>query len=972
MAKLYPPVIENIIPACYEENGMIKFIIPFSMNRAISPTQVGGFELKIKTVQSGKYLETLRTGNDANYKITENESYVIFYLKDTDKRFKVGQFYKVQLAYLMVDIQNKNKWYNQYLSGKITLQQYEEKIFDKSEVGYYSSVGILKYTTKPKVYISQLNQNSLNSHLYTYIGYYEQTDGDISEKVYSYRFNLYSSDGITILKTSEEQLHNSLNDTNMNLSQDIFSINTDLVDNKTYYIQYIITTTNKIVVSSPKYRITQRQTIDPELDAEMSAVNNFDQGVVEIFLNTKPDYYVQRAIELCKKLNDNSWLTEINSEIMEKNFSSFQAGVLKANSKTLNKIIDFYTLPKNTGSFIVSRADEDSNYTNWEQMYKFNLVQQSVQGLLYKDYTVEQGKKYRYSIQQYNDKGVYSKRIYSNIIVADFEDMFLFDGEKQLKVRFNPKVSKYSRTIPESKQETIGNKYPFIFRNGQVNYHEFSISGLISYFMDNNSMFSEIYDNMFKSDALTINYTTDNILSERLFKNQVLEWLNDGNPKLFRTPEEGNFIIKIMKVSLSPEDKLGRLLHTFSCSACEIADCTNENLLLLNILKLDDSIITEKMQFFSVDLSTKSPNEILNNRKGEIIHFSSLKCEGLFYGDELLITYEDNTQDSIVIGITENYEINNVPLIKNIIILPRYSRVNKANMEDFLNYYILNSDGRYEKVQAGIIYNENQVFYEISNKKLRGLMTFGFKSKWDNLFSSIDSISYPNPTHRQFIGEHDILKEIQYIKDDKGEYIENIKELLVNWNYIRVTKRPVDRIVKDDAISEYYYAIDNDSEKLILDEFHPSPYILHQIGKGWIYAPPGTVYNEAHPNYIFDQGSPESYIDFYNKKEYNEYEPWIEINGERIYVDDTLVFSIKDLQNFNIISLLSGNGVIIDIGYQTQKMNYKLEYGDLEDVRQDYDMAIEEINNLSNGNYNNVKTKYIILIKNLISALNSE
>jgi hypothetical protein len=53
-------------------------------------------------------------------------------------------------------------------------------------------------------------------------------------------------------------------------------------------------------------------------------------------------------------------------------------------------------------------------------------------------------------------------------------------------------------------------------------------------------------------------------------------------------------------------------------------------------------------------------------------------------------------------------------------------------------------------------------------------------------------------------------------------------------------------------------------------------------------------------------------------------------------------------------------------------MNYKLEYGVLEDVRQDYDMAIEEINNLSSGNYNNVKTKYITLIKNLISALNSE
>jgi hypothetical protein len=29
---------------------MVKFTIPFSMNRAVSETQIGGFELKIKTV----------------------------------------------------------------------------------------------------------------------------------------------------------------------------------------------------------------------------------------------------------------------------------------------------------------------------------------------------------------------------------------------------------------------------------------------------------------------------------------------------------------------------------------------------------------------------------------------------------------------------------------------------------------------------------------------------------------------------------------------------------------------------------------------------------------------------------------------------------------------------------------------------------------------------------------------------------
>jgi hypothetical protein len=41
----------------------------------------------------------------------------------------------------------------------------------------------------------------------------------------------------------------------------------------------------------------------------------------------------------------------------------------------------------------------------------------------------------------------------------------------------------------ESKIDTIGSKHPFIFRNGNVNYKEFPISGLISYFMDEEELF---------------------------------------------------------------------------------------------------------------------------------------------------------------------------------------------------------------------------------------------------------------------------------------------------------------------------------------------------------------------------------------------------------------------------------------------------------------------------------------------------
>jgi hypothetical protein len=132
-------------------------------------------------------------------------------------------------------------------------------------------------------------------------------------------------------------------------------------------------------------------------------------------------------------------------------------------------------------------------------------------GILWTDYTVEHGSQYLYSIQAYNNKGLYSNRILHVVanlngggiqsyfetdefgepyyITGDFEDMFLTDSTRQLKIRFNPQVSSYKQNVLENKVETMGSKYPFIFRNGQVKYKEFPISGLLSYLMDEKELF---------------------------------------------------------------------------------------------------------------------------------------------------------------------------------------------------------------------------------------------------------------------------------------------------------------------------------------------------------------------------------------------------------------------------------------------------------------------------------------------------
>jgi hypothetical protein len=127
----------------------------------------------------------------------------------------------------------------------------------------------------------------------------------------------------------------------------------------------------------------------------------------------------------------------------------------------------------------------------------------------------------------------------------------------------------------ESKTDTIGGKYPFFFRNGQVGYKEFPINGLISYWQDDEDLFVSKTELGIKSK--TTNVVDYNVSRERRFKMEVMDWLNNGKPKLFRSPTEGNYLVRLMNISLTPNDTLGRMLHSFSATAYEMAECNYTN-----------------------------------------------------------------------------------------------------------------------------------------------------------------------------------------------------------------------------------------------------------------------------------------------------------------------------------------------------------------------------------------------------------
>lgn len=494
MAKLYAPILESSIPAFYKEEDKIKITLPFVMNRAISPVQVKAMAVKMKNVQSTSVLfegivnisRAQLEDNDFNFTFLITDSNLISKLYPTNS-------YKFQIAY--VD-QNDN-------------------------IGYYSNVGVGKYTTKPDVVIAELNSVDSNICPQLLTGVYSQYEKDTSEKVYSYSFEILDNLANLIYSTGE-QLHNSSTDTEIYESQDIFEMPFELDNNKEYLIRYNVRTINNLKISSFDYKIKKASEISTtDVNLSVKAINNFEDG------------YIKLKIENAQQ------------------------------SKNL------------VGKILIYRTDSDTNLTKWIILKEIEYANEVVPAeQLYHDFTTVQGVKYQYSVQWINSVNQYTTQKYSEPVYSDFEDMFLYDGDRQLKIRFNPRVSSFKINKQEQKVETLGSQFPFFLKNGNVNYKEFPLSGLISYYMDDNELFIP-YKFLLPPETETIKYlkTTDftwfNMAAERNFKLEVLNWLTNGKPKLFRSPAEGNYIVQLMNVSLSPNDSLGRMLHTFSCNAYE-------------------------------------------------------------------------------------------------------------------------------------------------------------------------------------------------------------------------------------------------------------------------------------------------------------------------------------------------------------------------------------------------------------------
>ena len=774
--QLYPPIIPATLNAMYiEENQEGVYIeIPFQLNRAVSAGQIYGFNIQIKTVFTNRILinqniEPIENNNQNISTMIENRL-IQTYLTENINSLLIGEYYKVQIAFL-----NKENPVN---------------LNEDSTLGYQSSVATIKYTSKPIVSIQNLDAEAeYNPFTYFVQGNYDNS-GDLTETRSEYCFELFEDNEDSTLYQSSGWL---IRDPDKEQDEYTFQ---DIEGCTTYKLKYSVKTINNLIVESPFYFVEQAEVAsDIEQDYDLIIENNFNNAYVIARIQPKEDLHLPPAdvdgmFRLLRRSNQEDRFIEVARKHIVLN--------------------------------------DDNNH----------IAQ-------FQDFLIEQGETYGYAVQQYNDNNIYSIKkpdISGGAdpiwITIDFEDSFLWDGEKQLKIKFNPKVSSFKINRQEQKMETSGSQFPFFTRNGKIAYHEFPISGLISYQMDEEELFMTDEElGLTKGDDIrskteedltidflgrydrTLTLQGYNFAAERKFKNTVLEWLGNGKPKFFKSPSEGNFIIRIMNPSLTPEDKVSRMIHNFSATGYETMEINSKNLLENKFYKdydedsfigigqifnkiLNTTKVNNKYDYYIVDPDTSGSfnqikNGIANNGsyliKKVIIKRKKLKAPLIMsttpsvlssnYTLNPVFTQEDLSQPMIEFqdrNGTINFDIRNIYDIRTIVDTDKQTIENIINNqlydENKSQSFYYKRDGHYELMPERNINSEDLQNDEEYGVAMIKKYLYDNHPPFNKISVSINSTTYNSNQNKLYyyknneeyiLGEETFVSGRQYYQRDR-------------------------------------------------------------------------------------------------------------------------------------------------------------------------------------------------------------
>lgn len=472
---------------------------------------------------------------------SSDKYYIEIEPEDLQNGFQINQYYKVQIRFTSADAPTPP----------------DSAAIDKwlvDNVDYFSewsTVCLIRAISQPILTLQNLSSSSgeegsniaISTNTLDIVGSLTFQDSQESDSLSSYQIKLYDEDNNLLTDSGiiYTSAYNNPNEINYTLKY--------ILENGSAYTVTIDIATNNYYYQTFTYNIIVIQTHENPLNALVVAENEKESGRI--------------------KLTIASTTTD-----------TFQ------------------------GSVIIRRTSNRSNFTIWEDIYTRVYPTKELINFTWYDCTVESGIWYNYSVQKKDVSGQRGEEMYiEKPVLAYFEDMFLNAEKQQLRIRYNPAVSTMRQNVSEARAETLGSQYPIIRRNGYINYRSLNISGLITTLDDFKDIFTSkeelygkeatsLYDDYNEEERIT---EYNDYILEREFREKVITFLYKDNIKLLRTLTEGNVLVKLMNISLTPQTTLGRMIYSFSAEAYEVAECSLDNFINYGIIETEeDNIIFEQ------------------------------------------------------------------------------------------------------------------------------------------------------------------------------------------------------------------------------------------------------------------------------------------------------------------------------------------------------------------------------------------
>ena len=373
-------------------------------------------------------------------------------------------------------------------------------------------------------------------------------------------------------------------------------------NNSTYDTEYLsccqfnIKQAGNVVFSSPEIYTSKEK--PNQINYTLPYFFNNGNYQLELNFTTANLYVGQRLYNFAVNYDSNSWNNQqvvqealaVDTTIGKVNISlrpfendQGQTATIRAGSK-----------------FIIRRGSDVDNFTIWDTIYTKTL-KEDITGsnkISYDDFTIESGVLYKYEITFISPIAISGHTHFSIVeppVLSVFDHAFLTGEGTQLCVKFNPQINSYKINVGDGVISPIGSQYPYISRNGNMYYRSFSLSGTIAYEMDSQHHFAsrssiygdwiQVYGSYFVNRYF--NQQNDRV-TQRKFRELVMAYLYDDMPKLFRSTPEGNILVRLTDVTLSPKNEIGRIVYDFSCTATEIGEASVENCKMYKIQDYGD------------------------------------------------------------------------------------------------------------------------------------------------------------------------------------------------------------------------------------------------------------------------------------------------------------------------------------------------------------------------------------------------